>query len=246
MLGADDARPTQSHTPGGVNLQQPANCSRLITAGPVSSIPTDPGTSIPQIGGTTSSMPFTSAAPLPQVSSTAQMDGTTSSSSTPFASTIPLLTTTETVSMPITPTAMPTALPTSDILSPSNVGSVTTATLETSSLRAPTQNFPLTTAVVMETTHVSPSESVNNVVVTDPTPSDLNRAIIWGIVAASVLVATIAGGSVFILLIVMHRRWTHKTSYSAGTLETPNGRVSPLALGRYLCTHMTLTNPNHS
>lgn len=234
MLGADDVSPTQSLTTGG-DLQQSANCSRSITAGPVTPIPTERGTSILQMGGTTSpsSMLFTSAIPSPQVSSTPQVEGTTSPSSTPSVSTIPLpqvLSTTETLFMLISPTFMPMTLPTSDTLSSSSVDTVTTATLE--NLRTSTQNFPFITAVV-ETTHVSPAESG---IVTDPSPNELNHAIIWGIIAASVLITAAAGGSVLILLIVMHRRWRHKRSYSDGTLEIPNGRMSPLALGKYLKT----------
>lgn len=234
MLGADDVRPTQSLATGG-GLQQPANCSRIVTAGPATPIPTELGTSILQMGGATSasSMLFTSAIPSPQVSSIPQVEGTTSPSSTPSVSTIPLpqvLSTTETFFVPISPTFMPMTLPTSDTLSSSSVDTVTTATLE--NLRTSTQNFPFITAVV-ETTHVSAAESG---IVTDPSPSELNHAIIWGIIAASVLIAAAAGGSVLILLIVMHRRWRHKRSYPDGTLEIPNGRMSPLALGKYLNT----------
>ena len=263
MLGADNVHPTQSLTTGG-GLQQPANCSRNVTAGPATPIPTELGTSVLQMGGTTStsSMLFASAIPSPQVSSIPQVEGTTSPSSTPsastipspqissipqvegttspssttFASTIPLpqvLSTTETFFVPISPTFMPMTLLTSDTVSSSSVDTDTTATLE--NLRTSTQNFLFITAVV-ETTRVSPSESVESGIVTDPSPSELNHAIIWGIVAASVLIAAAAGGSVLILLIVMHRRWRHKRSYSDGTLEIPNGRMSPLALGKYLNT----------
>jgi len=260
MLGADNVRPTQSLATGG-DLQQPANCSRSVTAAPATPIPTELGTSILQMGGATSasSMLFTSAIPSPQVSSIPQVEGTTSPSSTPFASAIPLtqvssipqvegttspsstpsvstiplpqvLSTTETLFMLISPTFMPMTLPTSDTLSSSSFDTVTTATLE--NLRTSTENFPFITAVV-ETTHVSPAESG---IVTDPSPSELNHAIIWGIVAASVLIAAAAGGCVLILLTVMHRRWRHKRSYSDGTLEIPNGRMSPHALGKYLNT----------